>query len=154
MSALNTPCFAQAKSVFFANVSHELKTPMTLVVTPLENALRKVPKTAPEVILKRETFETVRHNAYRLSGLISDLLDLTKSEIGKARISPVEIPETREYFEKIFKSVAPLMEEKGLKFEFAVGPPPPPSKRVLKEPRPKPKNRQFATEDKRGRTTG
>jgi len=65
-----------------------------------------------------------RHNAYRLSGLISDLLDLTKGEIGKARINPVEIEDTQGYFEGTFNSVTPLMQEKGLQFEFAVGPPP------------------------------
>jgi len=70
------------------------------------------------------TLQTVRHNAYRLSGLISDLLDLTKGEIGKARIGPVEIEDTRGYFEGIFNSITPLMQEKGLQFEFAVGPPP------------------------------
>ena len=120
----------QAKSVFFANVSHELKTPMTLVVTPLDNALRKLPKNDAEVILPRQTFETVRHNAYRLSGLISDLLDLTKGEIGKARINPVEIEDTRGYFEGIFNSVTPLMQEKGLQFEFVVGPPEPKGKKT------------------------
>ncbi len=72
----------------------------------------------------RHVQETVRHNACRLSGLISDLLDLTKSEIGKARITPVEIPDPEEYFRNIFNSVTPLMQEKGLQFEFAVGPPP------------------------------
>ena len=95
---------------------------MTLVITPLENALRKVPKGAPEAIVPMSTLETVRHNAYRLSGLISDLLDLTKGEIGKARINPEEIPDTEQYFRDIFDSVTPLMQEKGLQFEFKVGP--------------------------------
>lgn len=111
----------KAKSAFFANVSHELKTPMTLVVTPLESAMQKAPKEAPEVIVSKQTLETVRHNAYRLSGLISDLLDLTKSEIGKARITPVDIEDPKGYFQAIFDSITPLMKDKGLQFEFVVG---------------------------------
>lgn len=114
----------QAKSAFFANVSHELKTPMTLVVTPLESARLKLPKAAPEVVIARETFESVRHNAYRLAGLISDLLDLTKSEIGKARVSPIDIQDSGGFVENICNSVRPLTQEKGLQFEFVVGPPP------------------------------
>lgn len=108
----------KAKSAFFANVSHEFKTPMTLVVTPLENAAQRIPKTAPEIILPRQVFDGVRQNAYRLSGLISDLLDLTKSEIGKARLRAVEIPDTKDHLEKIFRSVVPLIEAKGIAAAF------------------------------------
>ena len=108
----------QAKSIFFANVSHELKTPMTLVLTPMEYVLGKAAPNAKEIPLSRETFRSIRHNAYRLSELISDLLDLTKGQIGKERIRPVPVPDTETYFQEIFRSMAPLMEEKELRHEF------------------------------------
>ena len=108
----------RVKSIFFANVSHELKTPMTLVLTPLEYALEKTPEGAEGIRLARETFRSIRHNAYRLSELISDLLDLSKGEVGKERIRPVLIQETEDFFKRIFLSLVPLMEEKGLQHEF------------------------------------
>lgn len=108
----------QAKSEFFSNISHELKTPATLVVTTLENQLRNVPKNDYDVAVPRKVINTVRQNALRLSRLISDLLDLTKSEIGKARIRPVEIHDPQEFFKNIFDSIVPLIESKGLLHEF------------------------------------
>jgi signal transduction histidine kinase len=108
----------RAKSIFFANVSHELKTPMTLVLTPLEYAFEKTPSREKEIRLNREAFEAIRHNAYRLSGLISDLLDLTRGEIGKERVRAAAIRDTEGYFRKIFEAMTPLMEEKGLGYEF------------------------------------
>lgn len=108
----------RAKSIFFANVSHELKTPMTLVLTPLEYALDKAGPAAEKILLSRETFRAIRHSAYRLSGLISDLLDLTRGQIGKERILPSTIPDTEAYFRDIFQSLIPLMEEKELKHDF------------------------------------
>ena len=107
----------KAKSTFFANVSHELKTPMTLVVTPLEYAMEKITPGAASVSISLKLFETVRQNAYRLSSRISDLMDLTKSDVGKAVIQAADIPEPGEYFAKIFQSVQSLMEKKGISHE-------------------------------------
>lgn len=109
----------KAKSSFFANVSHELKTPMTLVVTPLEYAMEKVTPGAANVTIPLKLFETVRQNAYRLSSGISDLVDLARNDVGKAVIEAAEIQDPGEYFGKMFDSVLSLMEKKGISHEYS-----------------------------------
>lgn len=91
----------QAKSNFFANISHELKTPLTLLITPLESLLANVPADMDSFNVPRKTIQSVRQNASRLSILISDLLDLTRSEIGGAKIKANRINKPDEYFMSI-----------------------------------------------------
>jgi len=106
----------RAKSLFFANISHELKTPVTLVMAPVETALPKLSKDSPKFM--RETLETVRHNAHRLSELINDLLSLTEANVGKSHANPTEIHDTHDYFKSMFQSAIPLIEDKKIQYEL------------------------------------
>lgn len=74
------------KSRFFANISHELKTPLTLIKAPVETILDH-----SEVHLNtkvRETLNTVKSNTIHLQSLIEEILDLTKLEAGKLQMHP------------------------------------------------------------------
>nr|MDT0661406.1 SpoIIE family protein phosphatase [Micromonospora sp. DSM 115978] len=69
----------RAKTNFFANVSHEFRTPLTLILGPLEDALadRGLP------VGHREALAVVYRNALRLLKLVNTLLDFSRLESGR-----------------------------------------------------------------------
>jgi signal transduction histidine kinase len=70
----------RAKSVFYSNISHEFRTPLTLVLAPLEDLLGE--RHGPLAGAQRETLETMRRNAVRLQRLVNGLLDFSRIEAG------------------------------------------------------------------------
>ncbi|WP_420715233.1 ATP-binding protein [Corallococcus sp. BB11-1] len=70
----------QAKTAFFSNVSHEFRTPLTLILGPVEDALAKATKS-----LDGEPLDLVRRNALRLYKLVNTLLDFSRMEAGRAQ---------------------------------------------------------------------
>ncbi|WP_438041736.1 ATP-binding protein [Sorangium sp. So ce128] len=71
-----------AKTLFFSNVSHEFRTPLTLMLGPLEDALA-----SPERALCGEHLLLVYRNALRLLKLVNALLDFSRLEMGRAQAS-------------------------------------------------------------------
>ena len=71
----------RAKTAFFSNVSHEFRTPLTLMLGPLEDALRSPELPAPE----RDRLEVAHRNSLRLLKLVNSLLDFSRIEAGRAR---------------------------------------------------------------------
>ncbi|MBO9592796.1 MAG: substrate-binding domain-containing protein [Niabella sp.] len=69
----------EQKLNFFTNVSHELKTPLTLILAPAEEALRNTRTPA----YLRESFSLIRKNASRLLLLVNQLMDFRKLELNK-----------------------------------------------------------------------
>lgn len=71
------------KSRFFTNVSHEFRTPLTLILTPLDNLLRNDldPNTKKHLLI-------IRQNAARLLTLVNQLLDFRKVEKSKLKLNP------------------------------------------------------------------
>jgi PAS domain S-box-containing protein len=67
----------RAKTAFFSNVSHEFRTPLTLLMGPLEDAL----SSAPEVV--REQLLVAHRNSLRLLKLVNTLLDFSRIEAGR-----------------------------------------------------------------------
>ena len=68
----------RAKTAFFSNVSHEFRTPLTLMLGPTEDALA-----SPDGALAGETLETVHRNELRLLKLVNTLLDFSRIEAGR-----------------------------------------------------------------------
>jgi signal transduction histidine kinase len=66
------------KSRFFANISHEFRTPLTLIFGPANDVLEKTKE--PDT---KQSVGTIKRNANRLYGLVTQLLDLSKLEAGK-----------------------------------------------------------------------
>jgi signal transduction histidine kinase/DNA-binding response OmpR family regulator len=64
-----------AKTNFFSNISHEFRTPLTLLVGPLADLKKKFPQ--------ESIINTMQRNLERLQTLINQLLDLSKLEAGK-----------------------------------------------------------------------
>lgn len=71
----------RAKTAFFSNVSHEFRTPLTLMLGPLEDALRSPELPSPE----RDRLEVAHRNSLRLLKLVNSLLDFSRIEAGRAR---------------------------------------------------------------------
>ncbi|MEH2067829.1 MAG: ATP-binding protein [Nostoc sp.] len=71
----------RAKTEFFSNVSHEFRTPLTLILNPLEQVLAlEYGSLLPE---QREQLDIVQRNAIRLLKLVNTLLDFSRIEAGR-----------------------------------------------------------------------
>ena len=71
----------RAKTAFFSNVSHEFRTPLTLMLGPLEDTLAD-PSLPPA---DRERLEMAHRNSLRLLKLVNSLLDFSRIEEGRTR---------------------------------------------------------------------
>src|SRR5262249_54506700 len=65
----------RAKTTFFSNVSHEFRTPLTLILGPLDDAIGET-----EERRQRDRLLTLRRNALRLQKLVNTLLDFSRIE--------------------------------------------------------------------------
>ena len=70
------------KSKFFANISHEFRTPLSLILAPVEEKLLS----GNLINADKESFTLIRRSANRLLSLINQLLDLSKLEAGKMEL--------------------------------------------------------------------
>jgi signal transduction histidine kinase len=80
----------RAKTAFFSNVSHEFRTPLTLMLGPLEDALAEA-EALPED--QRQRLDVAHRNALRLLRLVNSLLDFSRIESGRVQASfrPVDL---------------------------------------------------------------
>ena len=76
----------RAKTLFFSNVSHEFRTPLTLIMGPLEDALADSGDGAPAG-RQRERLDAALRNSRRLLRLVNTLLDFSRIEAGRAQAS-------------------------------------------------------------------
>jgi PAS domain S-box-containing protein len=96
----------QAKTDFFANVSHEFRTPLTLLLGPAEDALRD--EAEPLTGHQRERVEVVLRNGQRLLKLVNTLLDFSRLESGRveARYEPVDLARYTRELAGMFETAA------------------------------------------------
>ena len=73
----------RAKTLFFSNVSHEFRTPLTLLLGPLEDALADAEQALAEA--QRERLVVAHRNALRLLRLVNTLLDFSRIEAGRVQ---------------------------------------------------------------------
>src|SRR5439155_3804411 len=71
----------RAKTVFFSNVSHEFRTPLTLILGPIEDMLAAADGQLSEAC--KEQMGTVHRNSLRLLKLVNTLLDFSRIEAGR-----------------------------------------------------------------------
>ncbi|MDJ0840626.1 MAG: two-component regulator propeller domain-containing protein [Acidobacteriota bacterium] len=77
----------QLKNRFFTNLSHEFRTPLTLMLGPLEDLLN-MNQMSPEKM--KGTIQAARHHSLRLLEMVNELLDVSKLEAGQMRLQARE----------------------------------------------------------------
>jgi signal transduction histidine kinase/FixJ family two-component response regulator len=102
----------EMKTQFYTNVSHEFRTPLTLILGPMEDALKKK---GGLIDFERTLVEIMRRNAKRLQRLINQLLDITKLEAGKMNIEVAECKLT-DFVRTLSSSFTSLAESKKISF--------------------------------------
>jgi PAS domain S-box-containing protein len=82
----------RAKTTFFSNVSHEFRTPLTLMLGPIEDALNDSSATALAPV-HRSRLDTAHRNSLRLLKLVNSLLDFSRIEAGRvdANFEPTDL---------------------------------------------------------------
>jgi len=106
----------QMKFSFFTNVSHEFRTPLTLILTPLESVLKEIKETALEPRIR-----LIYRHARDLQHLVNQLLDFRRLEISgeKLNLTFGDMVEFVHQFEDLFGKLA---EEKKIGFSFIADP--------------------------------
>ena len=75
----------EIKNRFFANISHEFRTPLTLIFGPAKDIMDETKESKT-----KQRAGIIRRNADRLYGLVNQLLDISKLEAGKMKLEAIE----------------------------------------------------------------
>jgi PAS domain S-box-containing protein len=102
-----------AKTTFFANISHEFRTPLTLIMGPVRELLAAA--TVDDARLRTE-LDVVHRNALRLGKLVNTLLDFSRIEAGRmqATYEQVDLARLTTELASVFRAA---VEKAGLEFE-------------------------------------
>ncbi|RYG42687.1 MAG: response regulator, partial [Chitinophagaceae bacterium] len=103
----------QVKLNFFTNISHEIRTHLTLIMAPVERML----ETEDTSSFIRQQLNAVKQNANRLLKLVSELMDFRKAETGNLKLTIHEhdlIP----FLEEVYNSFRDLTIKKGITTSF------------------------------------
>jgi signal transduction histidine kinase/ligand-binding sensor domain-containing protein/DNA-binding response OmpR family regulator len=103
----------QLKTKFFTNVSHEFRTPLSLIISPLD----KIIKNTNDEDQKKQ-LNLVHRNAKRLLNLVNQLLDFRKIEVQGLKLYPA-IGDIVQFAEDISYSFSDIAEKKGIQFSFS-----------------------------------
>ena len=102
----------RAKTAFFSNVSHEFRTPLTLMLGPIEDLLATADPPLPKAVA--ETLKLTHRNGLRLLKLVNTLLDFSRIEAGRidASYEPTDLAAHTAELASVFRSA---MEKAGLR---------------------------------------
>lgn len=96
---------------FFTNISHEFRTPLSLILSPLDRLVRD--STGNE----RGHLQLIQRNARRLLNLVNQLMDFRKMEVNELKLQP-EVGDLVAFIREGFDSFTDLAEKKNIKFVF------------------------------------
>lgn len=107
----------QAKIEFFTNVAHEIRTPLTLIKSPLEKLL-KLDYKSPEI---PKNLGIMERNTSRLLDLVNELLDFRKTEMKHVKLSFIEVNITL-LVEETYIRFSQLIKDKNIQFGISKQP--------------------------------
>ena len=102
----------ELKSRMFSNISHEFRTPLTLILGPLDEMIEEGESKRPST----KTLKMMRRNASRLLALVNQMLDLSKMDAGKLKLVLVE-NDIVQALRAMILSFSSLAEQKHIHFE-------------------------------------
>lgn len=105
----------QYKLDFFTNISHEIRTRLTLITTPLE----RINKGELQNELHKTIWSSVQHHAAKLTELVQELLDFRKAETGHLNLR-CETADLNRICLEAAESFKPMAEAKGVTLEYPV----------------------------------
>ncbi len=103
----------QSKIKFFMNISHEFRTPLSLILGPLENMLNSTQLQFED----RENAKIMERNAHRLLRLINQLLDSTELQLDIIKLS-VSKNDIVYFVRKVFHAFDHKAEVQGIQYNF------------------------------------
>jgi signal transduction histidine kinase/DNA-binding response OmpR family regulator len=102
----------ELKSRMFSNISHEFRTPLTLILGPLDEMIEEGESQKPSA----KTLKMMQRNASRLLTLVNQMLDLSKMDAGKLKLELVE-NDIVQTMRAMILSFSSLAEQKHIHFE-------------------------------------
>ncbi len=100
------------KTEFFTNISHEFRTPLTLIIGPLEKLMSD-----DQIESVQKQYNLIHNNAKKLLSLINQLLDLSSIDAGKMKLE-IEVVDLINFSKGILSSFQSLADDKNIKLEF------------------------------------
>ncbi len=93
----------RAKTTFFSNISHEFRTPLTLILGPVDELRARAVGVDAQT---RRELELIHRNALRLAKLVNTLLDFSRIEAGRmqAQFEPADLPAVTAELASVFRS--------------------------------------------------
>lgn len=106
----------KAKTIFFSNISHEFRTPLTLMLGTIEEALHD-PETIPN---NKKRISVAHRNAMRLLKLVNTLLDFSRIESGRQKAHYV-LTDIISFTKSLAGNFRSVIEKAGLEFIVQTG---------------------------------
>ncbi|QNJ96891.1 response regulator [Constantimarinum furrinae] len=108
------------KSRFFANISHEFRTPLSLILGPVNQSIENIPASEnigneTEIPVKGKHLKVMKRNALRLQHLVDQILDLSKLDQGEMQLR-VQAGDLIKFLRAIIFSFESLTELKHIDF--------------------------------------
>jgi signal transduction histidine kinase len=110
----------RAKTAFFSNASHEFRTPLTLLLGPLEDSLARSPRSG-SVTVARAELQLMHRNGMRLLKLVNTLLDFSRIEAGRMQ-AVFEDVDLAAYTADLASTFRSAMDKAGLRFVVECAP--------------------------------
>ena len=105
----------ELKSRMFSNISHEFRTPLTLILGPLDEMIEE----GESKRLSSKTLKMMQRNASRLLSLVNQMLDLSKMDAGKLKLELAE-DDVVQALRTIILSFSSMAEQKQIRFDYQV----------------------------------